>query len=399
MTDLHKFTHGAEHRGGLNVALISTEEKWLAMAANLLAVRQGVRCHEVTHLGANPKEFASALASRFDAVLLDVDSNPEYIFHLAEALCAVDVIYVMAGSRQPDMKQTVRFMRVGVREFFSLPVDPAEVAAALNRAAEYRPPVHTPAKPSGKLLVFLGAKGGVGVTTLAANFALALAQESEKKTLVIDLGVPLGDLAINLGMQTQYSVLNALVDFHRLDGNFIKTLVSMHSSGLAVLGAQSDFSDERPTPEALDKLLEVARQSYEYVVVDAGSRMDLRDTSLFEQSTTIYLITQVGITELRNANRIITQFFATRGRSLQVVLNRYTQRALLFDDAQITKTLTRPADWKIPDDWAAARRTRDTATPIAMRDSSLATSIREMMRAAAEIQPDIEKKRLFRLLH
>ena len=135
------------------------------------------------------------------------------------------------------------------------------------------------------------------------------------------------------------------------------------------------------------------------VVVDAGARVDLIGTAVFEQASTIYLVTQVGITELRNAHRMITQFFATRGPSLQIVLNRYTQRALLFDDSQIAKTLTRPAELKIPDDYAAARRTRNTATPMVLVDSTIAQTIREMARSAAGLTAEKDGKRgLFRLL-
>ncbi|MFP5207638.1 MAG: hypothetical protein ACLGSH_19950, partial [Acidobacteriota bacterium] len=98
-------------------------------------------------------------------------------------------------------------------------------------------------------------------------------------------------------------------------------------------------------------------------------------------------------------HRMITQFFPAREKSLQVVLNRYTQRALLFDDSQIAKTLTRPPQWKIPDDYAAARRTRNTATPLALVDSAIAQSIREMARDAGGMVPEAEEKKgFFRLL-
>jgi pilus assembly protein CpaE len=123
--------------------------------------------------------------------------------------------------------------------------------------------------------------------------------------------------------------------------------------------------------------------------------VDLIGSALFEESSTIYLISQVGISELRNANRMVSQFFATRGRSLQVVLNRYKTSDLLFDDKQISKALTRPAQWKIPDDYAAARRTRDTATPLALMDSALSQAIRQMARAACGLPAEKNGKKGF----
>jgi len=242
------------------------------------------------------------------------------------------------------------------------------------------------------VFVFQGAKGGCGVTSIASNFALSVAQESKQATLLIDFGAPLGDVAINLGMTSVYSTSNALRDPGRLDWSFLSSLLTKHSAGLSVLSAPGDFPEEEPTIEAIDKLLGVARQNFVYVVVDVGSRIDLMKSSLFDESSIVYLIAQVGISELRNANRMINQFFSLRNRSLQVVLNRYTSKTLLFDDAQIAKALTRPTNWKIPDDYATARRTQNTATPIALDDSPISNTIKHMARAACGISEEKKKK-------
>ncbi len=233
------------------------------------------------------------------------------------------------------------------------------------------------------------------MTTIASNFAVALAQESGQRTLLIDFGLPLGDAAINLGMVGEYSTANALHDSNRLDPNFLRSLLAKHSSGLCVLAAPGEFQPNEPASDAIDKLLAVARQSFDYVVVDAGSRTDLRSTALFEESASIYLVTQVGISELRNSNRLITQFFSTRNRKLQIVLNRYTPQSLVLDEKQIAKALTRPAHWKIPDDYATARRTQNTAKPVALQDSPISKVIRRMARTACGLPANPEKKGFF----
>jgi pilus assembly protein CpaE len=164
-----------------------------------------------------------------------------------------------------------------------------------------------------------------------------------------------------------------------------------------VLPAPGEFSPLQVSDEAIDKLLSVARQCFDYVVVDAGARIDLRGTALFEESAVLYLVAQVGVTELRNSNRLISQFLSNRGRKLQIVLNRYTPHTLLFDDQQIDKALTRPAQWKIPDDYATARRTRNTATPVALEDSPISRAIRQMARTACGLPANPEKKKGFSL--
>lgn len=389
-------TGGAE-KGILSIALWGGDDERRRLVGEMFASQPGVRVQDSPFLPGG--EEVSKLADQHDAVIVDIDYDPERSLEVVGRLTADGRAYVMAYTAKSDMKLAIRFMRAGVQEFLAVPLDPAEVTAALERAQKYLISLNGPEKPAGKLFVFQGTKGGCGVTTLASNFALALAQESEQSTLLIDLGQPLGDVGINLGMTTQYSVVDAMRDADRLDSNFLKSLVTTHSSGFDVLPAPNEFREVMDFKQAIDKFATVVRQSYDFVVVDVGSRIDLIGTALYEQCEAVYLITQVGISELRNANRMITQFFAARKDSLQIVLNRYTSKALLFDDSQIAKTLTRSAQWKIPDDWAAARRTRNTATPMVLVDSPISQGIREMARSAAGIAGDKETKRgLFRLL-
>ncbi len=382
MADVKQMADAAD-RSVLSVALIGPDEPRRKAVAAALTGRHNLQVRELAFFPADIDKLLRALAQQFDMVLVDADSDPDYAIKLVEKASAGGMACVMVYSAQTDFKLAIRFMHAGAREFLTFPLDPAEVAAALGRASISAQTPQPGAKNPGKLFVFLGTKGGCGVTTLAANFALVLAQGSEGSTLLIDLGLPLGDAAINLGMTADYSVANALRDAARLDAKFLSSLVARHSSGLSVLAAPNEFSeDQSPPREALDKLHAVARQNFDYVVVDAGSRIDLMDSAFLGQSAIVYLVTQVGISELRNANRMITNFFATRGSNLQIVLNRYKPSDLLFDEKQILKALTRPAQWKIPDDYATARRTRDTATPLALIDSALSQAIDQMARAA-----------------
>jgi pilus assembly protein CpaE len=139
-------------------------------------------------------------------------------------------------------------------------------------------------------------------------------------------------------------------------------------------------------------LLEVARQDFEYVVVDAGSKLNLQHTRLFDESATIYLVTQVGLAELRNSNRLISRLSAAGGPKLEIVINRYDPLNPEIDEEYITEALTRPADWKIPNDYAAVRRMQSTATPLIQDDSVISRAIRQMTRAVCGQPATTEKK-------
>ncbi len=380
----------------MTVAILGPDEHRRGVIAGALTGHKGVKYKEFASYPPRLDELAQALAQQYQAIIVDIDSDPDYAYRLVESLCASGRSYVMTYSAQADTKTAVRFMRAGVREFFTFPLDPAEITGALTRASSHQTPPEDQLKSGAKLFVFMGTKGGCGVTTLGANFALALSQASAKETLLIDLGLPLGDVAINLSLTTDYSLAPAMEHPERLDSSMLATLVSRHDSGLWVLAAPPELPEKQPTQEAVDKLLAVAKDKYEFVVVDIGSRTDLMSSSLFQPSAVVYLVTQVGISEMRNANRIVLKHFSRREENLQVVINRYKSSDLVFDETQIARALTRPADWKIPDDYAAARRTRNTATPLALADSSISSVLREMAEAASGVVSE-KKKGFFRI--
>ena len=378
--------------GVIAIAIIGPDEQRRIEVADDLTGFPGAAITEFSSFPIDLDDLPRMLKQHFDVVFVDIDSSPDLAFDVVECICAHGTTSVMVYSAQADLQLAIRFMRAGAREFLTLPVSRADITGALARASVRGAAARPARKSARKLFVFLGAKGGCGVTTIAANFAVALAQESGQSTLLIDLGQPLGDAAINLGMIAEFSTLNALQNADRLDASLLSSILARHSSGLFVLAAPSEFPKTDPPVEAIDKLLTVARQNFDYVVVDAGTRLDLKHTALLDEPSIVYLVTQVGVSELRNANRLISRFFSNRGRNLQIVLNRYTPHALLFDERHIARALTRPAHWRIPDDFASARRTQTTATPLVLDDSPISTVLRRMARTACGLSPKREKK-------
>jgi pilus assembly protein CpaE len=381
----------------LSIALIGPDQLRRKEAANALLACNGVEVREYLAYPANLDEVPRLIEQRNDVIIIDLDSNPEFALELVESLCANGSATVMVYSSKPDPELLVRCMRAGAREFLTPPFEHSKMAEALVRASARRSVTRLPRKTGGRLLVFLGAKGGAGVTTLACNFAVSLAQESGQSTLLIDLDLPLGDAALNLGIATEYSTVNALEQAGRLDASFLRKLLTKHSSGVSVLAAPGKFPLFHATNEAIDKLMSVARQEFDNVVVDVGARLDLTDTALFKDAFAIYLVTQAGIPELRNSNRLISQFFTVGSPRLEIVVNRYEPRALGVTDETITKALTRPPTWKIPNDYAAVRQMQNTATPLALGDSPIARLIKQMATSICGQRATQPKKKGFRL--
>jgi pilus assembly protein CpaE len=381
----------------LSVAVISPDEQRRNAAIRALGECQTGRVREFKSYPTDLNDLPGILGNDFDVVMVDLDSDPESAFDLIESICTHGLGTAMVYSAVDDPNMLLRSMRAGAREFIRTPINPSIMAEALVRASAIRSAVRPPKKADGGLLVFLSAKGGSGVTTLACNYAVSLAQESGQKILLIDLNFPLGDAAIDLGIKAEYSTVNALQNASRLDSSFLETMLVKHDSGLSVLAAPTELATTHFSDEAIDKLLEVARQEFDYVVIDAGSRLELQHTHLFDRSATIYLVTQIGIPELRNSNRLITKLSTAASPKLEIVINRYDPRNMGIAEEHINKALTKPAEWKIPNNYAAVRRMQNTATPLTEEDTEIARAIRQMTRSITGQPAAPEKKRGFSL--
>ena len=200
----------------------------------------------------------------FDAIIIDLESDVEYALELVEFVASSSTTTVMmVYTSRVDPNLMVRSMRSGAREFLSDPIDAGALNDALVRAGARRQGGKLSAKRvGGKVLdAFLGGKGGSGcVTTVACNFAVALVQECQQTAMLIDLDLPLGDAALSLGLTTQFSTADALQNADRMDTNFFSKLLTTHSSGLPVLAAPGRFPQVQTSNDAIEKMLNVARQ-------------------------------------------------------------------------------------------------------------------------------------------
>ncbi len=379
--------------GKLSLALIGPDEARRKSIARVLIGPQATVVRELTRYP-EVDDLATILEADYDAVIIDVNPDPERALDVVENICVAKTgMTVMVYSDRTDHELLVRCMRAGAREFLTEPLSTTAIAEALVRAAARRDEGRRPKRVTGKLFVFAGAKGGSGVTTVATNFAVALARHCGGKAGLLDLELELGDAALTLGLTPKFSLIDGLEGADRLDAEFFTALLTKHASGLAVLAAPDTISTRQVSKAAVAKLLGLAREQFPYLVVDAGSRPGELYEELFEAANVVYLVTQVSVADLRNANRLITRYFKeTEPGTLEIVLNRFQVRGLEIDEAAITKALTRPVRWKIPNDYAAARRAQNTGVAMASEDTQISRMFAEMARKAAG-QVDMENKR------
>lgn len=384
----------------LQIAVVGPDDRRRDTIANAVL---GPWCNMPLHISTYPEgsRLADLINNCYDVVIVDLDSDPRLALYVVAQMSSLSQATVMVFSVETDSEQMIRAMRSGAREFLTLPISSASMNEALARASARKSTMRAPVKGDGRLCMFWGAKGGSGVTMVATNFAIAAARESGQRVLLIDLDLPLGDAVLNLGLAPQYSTVDALQNHLRLDSQFLSKLLLKHEpSGIWMLAAPGRLVPVPFSTEAVDKLINVARQDFDVVVVDSGSRFDLTGTALFDTTASIYLVTQVSIPELRNTNRLASDFFGPKSPKFEVILNRWEPTGMGLDEDHITKIITRRPQWKIPNDYASVRDMQTSATPIAMTDSGISKVIRQMARVACGLpdKPVVRaKKRLMSL--
>ena len=179
-----------------------------------------------------------------DLVIVDARGDASSAMSSIERLRAGNPgagIFAVALGADPDL--ILQSMRAGANEFFTWPPAEESLHGAIRRTAARRETAQG-ARPPATTLVFFGAKGGAGTTTVAVNCGVELARLSKRSTVIVDLKPGLGEVALFLGVRPRYSILDAIDNLHRLDREFLKELVVKHKSGLEILAGSDQF--DRP---------------------------------------------------------------------------------------------------------------------------------------------------------
>src|SRR6185503_8312325 len=214
-------THGdgdekAEVSVALTVALVGSVDRQLDEL--LSAAGMKVKALEMSALAA----LAGASAQQPDVIVLDLRADSR----IPPALAAIrrqhpsTGIVIAAAAADPAL--LLQAMRAGVNELVSDPITQADLKQAITRVAAQRQTGEI-----RKTFGFVGAKGGVGTTTVAVNVAAILGANSDDgRALIMDLHPAGGDAGVFLNVDPRYSVSDALDNTHRLDSIFFHSLVT-----------------------------------------------------------------------------------------------------------------------------------------------------------------------------
>jgi pilus assembly protein CpaE len=255
-----------------------------------------------------------------------------------------------------------RGMRAGVSDVLEAPLDEAKIEAAIEQFAHdvlnRKTAVATPSSGShprdkgGRIVTVMSAKGGSGKTVLATNVALLLNRIPDIKVCLVDADLQFGDVCLVLQLEPRFTMVNASHELHHLDGELLDSLLTEHPSGLKVLAAPLEpaFADDITTA-GLMQMLDVLKESFDYVVVDTASMLDELILSLIEKSDDILMLVDMDLPSVKNAKLALETLrllkFSTS--NVRLVMNRSNSKAKL-DNKEIEGALKMPISASVPSD-------------------------------------------------
>jgi Flp pilus assembly CpaE family ATPase len=195
-------------------------------------------------------------------------------------------------------------------------------------------------KAKAQVIGFLGAKGGVGTTTLAAHFAVAWKRQTGSKVLLLDMDNGSSSAEFLLRTNSRYSILDAATNLHRLDLTFWQSVVTESPLGIDVLPSPGVKSfGEQLASERVRHVVRFARQTYQAIVVDLA-RLNLLSMNLLGEITTLYVVTTSELPSVSEVSRVLKKVLELQitPEQLRLVFNR-VPKATINSVAELEKAL------------------------------------------------------------
>jgi Flp pilus assembly CpaE family ATPase len=271
--------------------------------------------------------------SSFDVALVDLmlpDSEGLQTFLTIQRHAPRVPIVVLSGLDNEPL--ALKAMTEGAQDYLT---KGALTKEALIRAVCYAvarsqnaPEQQFPSRERATVVGILGAKGGVGTTTIACHLALQLKRQSGKDVLLLDLDSSSASASFYLKAESQYTVLDAATSLQRLDADLWKAFVTSASGDIDLLCSPGCASPATPlSGDRVQHVLRFASEIYGYIVVDLG-RLNPATLPLIEEMRDIFAVTTMDLPSLFESKRALKRLseLGVAHERLHLILNRKSKK-------------------------------------------------------------------------
>jgi pilus assembly protein CpaE len=252
----------------------------------------------------------------------------------------------------------------------------------------------------GRVLTVFSPKGGTGKTVTSTNLASAFAKYEKQRTLLLDLDLQFGDAAIMLGLEPDKTIYDLVVAPGELDSEKLAGYTCRHASGIDVLPAPLRPEDAELVTEAkVNRLLEVARGSYDIIVVDTSPFFHGPMLATLDRTDELLVLCGLDVPTLKNVKLAqqtldLLSFPLSRVR---FVLNRSNSKVGM-KRSEVETALGVKMAFEIPSDRAVPLSV-NRGTPAVLADAGcdFSRAVRSMAKGLRQAEQAKTKKKLFAL--
>ncbi|RRR65811.1 MAG: CobQ/CobB/MinD/ParA nucleotide binding domain-containing protein [Candidatus Viridilinea halotolerans] len=293
---------------------------------------------------------AVALAQKVhpDVILMDINMPDMDGIAATEAIMSQDpAVQVIIMSVQGETDYLRRAMLAGAREFLTKPISADDLYKSIrhvHKLAAARPKMS--AAPAGggsattgggggdsgsdgQVIAVFSPKGGVGTSSVAANLAVAIRQQTNKKVVLVDGNVVFGDLSVILNLRSDKTIIELAQRVDELDGDLLNDVLVSHTSQVKVLLAPPDPQrGELVTSDHLRAILEALRHEFDYVVVDTPASFQDRSLAILDLATRIVTLMTLEMHCIRNIKLFleVADLLEYPHEKVMLVLNKASNR-------------------------------------------------------------------------
>lgn len=309
-----------------------------------------------------------------DVVFLDLgrDSEPYFAFAALLRRAQPSTKLIACSATTPQSHQILlEAMRSGVQDFIPKPVAADALKAMLKRFVEEMEVKGT--STASKLIVVMGSKGGVGATTVTVNLGVQLATFARKRVTVLDFARPLGNVHLLLDLHPRFGIRDAVENLDRLDSHFFSGLLTHHKTALEVLGGATQPEEwQRIAVPVLERVVNVAQNNFDVVLVDMGSQFSSEWSSILSAARMILVVAEANVPALWTLDRRLAAMsgFGLDPERARIIINRWHKG----DEEvlkSIQKNINRPLFACIPNDFRKASEAVNLGTPILENHNNL----------------------------
>ena len=255
-------------------------------------------------------------------VMVETIDGAQRLLHMLDSLaqvCDPGTKVVVLGQTN-DIALYRELMRRGVSEYLTQPLSPLQVIRAVGGLYA------DPSAPFvGRQIAFVGAKGGVGASTLSHNFAWAMAEKMQTATVLVDLDLAFGTAGLDFNQDPLQGVLDALTQPDRLDPVLMDRMMVRCGDRLSLFAAPATLDDDYEIgADAYEEVTQKIRGAAPFVVLDIPHVWNAAARRVLVGSDDLVVVATPDLASLRNAKNIIDLVKGARPNDVppRLVLNQ-----------------------------------------------------------------------------